>query len=289
MAFDTGNIQIRTSETLTERQWRLFGEELQREQKGFKFYKGTANSSNNGKEEHEFGRYANFDFVFHFKKWDIRTYENIPSFRKGEFTNKLKAFMWDANFILNIAVKRVGSGNQNSVMQSKFWKQFEIPYQDRVNWLICDFNDVLKVRNFGGIIYIKEENETETHHIFHSEDLLKACIGEYKMDWEGDPTAIGGGGYKAKTLLNKKYSVKFSSFEAVKDYIRSMADYHLTLEIETNKQLYFRNIVKGETEILPYSDSKIENAKMKPVVFQSGKLVECKKVAISCTEVFPHE
>lgn len=285
MADMFGNIQFRSYENETERLWRLFAEELKQEQEGFSFIQGTSKDSNNGYQQHKDARDSKFDFVFHFKDWDTQVYENIPSFKLGEFTGKLKEWKWDYNFVLNIEVKRVGMGNSYSVMPKRFIQAFNIPFYDKDNWLIVDFSNVLKLSNFGGIIHIEERNKKTVHHIFHEEDIFKACIGYYVMDWEGDPTKVGGGGYKAKTLLNKKYSVKFSSFESVKDYIRSMADYYLTVQKEQNRQLFYKNLLNEETQILPYSESKLKNAKIKPFIFENGEVKEIGKEFISCKEV----
>ncbi|GLB58658.1 hypothetical protein [Cytobacillus sp. NCCP-133] len=278
-----GNIQNRSKETKTEREWRLFGEELRKEHTGFTFQKGTSNSSDNGIKEHTEARESTFDFVFKFKEWDTQVYDKIPNFKKGNFTGNLKGWMWDYNYQLNVEVKQVGRGNLASVMPGRFMKAFNIPYQDRNKWLIVDFSNVLKLRNFGGIIYVFEDGEEQVHHIFGSMIVEDACIGEYHFDWEGDPTEVGGGAYKAKTLLDKNFSLKFKSFEEVKQYIRKVAKCKLEKEKQLNRNLFKNNLDSKKTSIIEYSENKV--GEVRPVIYTDGYLEPAPKQHIDCEEV----
>ncbi|AIF45665.1 hypothetical protein [Virgibacillus sp. SK37] len=279
-----GNIQRRSKETKTERDWRLFGEELQRELgSGFHFDNGTSQKGDE-LDQHIFARNAKFDFVFYFGGWDTQTYKNIPAYHKGNFTGKQKDWMWDFNYQMNIEVKRVGLGTLPSVMPYRFMKAFGVPFSDRSKWLIVDFSNVLKIRNFGGFIYILEQGEGEpVHHIFGSHVVEDACIGEYKMDWEGDPTEAGGGGYKAKTLLDKTCSLKFNSFQEVKQYIRRVSEVKLEKEKNHNRFLFRKNIEKGKTDIIEYSDNKV--GEVDPVLYDNGDLRPASKSHIECKQI----
>lgn len=288
MAQELSNIQYRSKETPTEKQWRLFGEELQKEMgKGFWFDNGTSEEGN-GVQQHTAAREATFDFVFYFKDWDTQTYDNLPAYRKGKSTGELKDWMWDHDYKMNIEVKRVGLGTLASVMPYRFMKAFDIPFKDRDKWLIGDFSNVLKLSNHGGFIYILENGEgEEVHHIFGSQIIEEACIGEYKMDWEGDPTAVGGGAYKAKTLLDKSHSLKFKSFEEVKQYIRKVAKVKLEKEKNKNRFLFRKNIEKGKTDIIEYSPNKV--GQVAPVIYKDGLLKPAPKAHIECKQVKVNE
>lgn len=286
--YKEGNIQERSRKNNTEELWDDFGRELKRENpKGFNYQGGTSNSSNNSLQDHVFARNAKFDFVFSFTDWDTQIYENMPGYEKGNFTGNLKEWMWDYNFILNIEVKRVGLGSLASVLPKRFREAFNIPYQDRNKWLITDFSNVLKIVNWGGILYVYENGDQQVHHIFHEEDISNACICGYHMDWEGDPNKAGGGGYKAKTLLNKEHSIKFESFEEVKAYIRSMADCKLWQQKETNRRLFHKNLINKKTYILEYSPNKV--GKQDPIILHEGLLKPAPKKQITCEEVEANE
>lgn len=281
-----GNIQKRSEETLTEKDWRMFGEELSKEYKGFTFDKGTSNAAGNGVKEHTDARDSKFDFAFNFKEWDTQVYDNIPNYQKGKFTGDLKGWMWDYNYQLNIEVKRVGMGTLPSVMPYRFVKAFNIPYQERNKWLIVDFSNVLKLRNFGGIIYVFENGEEQVHHIFGSMIIEDACIGEYHFDWEGDPTEVGGGAYKAKTLLDKNFSLKFKTFDEVKEYIRKVAKCKLEKEKQHNRNLFKNNLENKKTSIMEFSENKV--GEVQPVIYSDGYLEPAPKQIISCP-VMPND